>query len=363
MKKDDRNAETGEILQAQCWEDGDTLRRALDVQSGETVVSIASAGDNTLALLLDDPANVVAVDPSPAQIACCQLKAASFLCLGYGEILELNGSRSSNQRPSLLSEVLKETSAETATLWQTIGNDGVTGMGGVGVFERQWEGFRRKRLPFAAGKAKIDALFSPGPETARAEFYDRSWNTRRWRQLFRGGFARSLAAIDAGTSESPRIDSEVMGSFQNRLRRQMVELDPGKNPWLHWLLRGDHGDTLPPWLQARNFGTIRDRLKRIEWQGRSLEAALGTLPAGSVGRFNLGGMFETASEAAYQHLLKSIIRVARPGARLVYWNTLVSRSRPESLRDQIRPMTDLAEKLTATDRTLFGQKLIIEEIV
>jgi len=363
MKKDDRNAETGEILQAQCWEDGDTLRRALDVQSGETVVSIASAGDNALALLLDDPVKIVAVDPSPAQIVCCQLKAASFLCLGYGEILELNGSRSSNQRPSLMSEVLKETSAKISTLWQTMVKDGVIGMGGVGVFERQWAGFRRRRLPFAAGKAKIDALFSSGPETARAEFYDCSWNTRRWRQLYRSGFTRSLAAIDEGASESPRMNSEAMGQFQDRLRRQMVELDPGKNPWLHWLFRGDHGDTLPPWLQARNFGVIRDRLNRIEWQSRSLEAALGTLPAGSVDRFNLGGMFETTSEAAYQHLLKSIIRVARPGARLVYWNTLVPRSRPESLRDRIKPMSDLAEKLTATDRTLFGQKLIIEEVL
>ena len=39
------------IRYAQCWEDADVLVEALAPQPGHTLVSICSAGDNTLALL------------------------------------------------------------------------------------------------------------------------------------------------------------------------------------------------------------------------------------------------------------------------------------------------------------------------
>ena len=39
------------IRYAQCWEDADVLLAGLDVKPGDTCLSIASAGDNALALL------------------------------------------------------------------------------------------------------------------------------------------------------------------------------------------------------------------------------------------------------------------------------------------------------------------------
>jgi S-adenosylmethionine-diacylglycerol 3-amino-3-carboxypropyl transferase len=39
------------IRYGQCWEDADILLTALDIQPGDVCLSIASAGDNTLALL------------------------------------------------------------------------------------------------------------------------------------------------------------------------------------------------------------------------------------------------------------------------------------------------------------------------
>lgn len=364
MKKTgDKDTEPGELLQAQCWEDAETLRAALEVRSGETVVSIAAGGDNSFALLLDDPGKVIAVDPNPAQIACGRLKTAAYQGLGYGELLELTGSRSGYKRAELLTETLQRVDADTAAAWSTIREAGTLGIGAIGSFEQQWSQFRRRRLPFAAGKVKIDGLFAEKTEAGRAQYFDRSWNTRRWRGLYGGALNRALAVFEEDTRESPRMDGEFMSRVSERLRRQTVDQDPAGNPYLHWVLRGDHGDVLPVSLRSRNFEIIRDRLDRIEWQSRSLESALGLLPTGCVDRFNLGSLFETSSEAAYQHLLKSILRVARKGARLVYWNTLVERSRPESLRDRIRSLTELSERLSATDRTLFGQKLIIEEVI
>ena len=94
------------LITAQCWEDADTLLAALEIEPGETVVSVGSGGDNTLALLLANPARVIGVDPDPAQIACCQLKTFAYRKLGYGEFLELVGSRTGSHREDLFNECL-----------------------------------------------------------------------------------------------------------------------------------------------------------------------------------------------------------------------------------------------------------------
>src|SRR5260221_14294865 len=91
-------ADFSAIRYAQCWEDADVLLAALDVRPGDTCLSIASAGDNTLALLAHAPARVIAVDLSPAQLACLELRGAAYRTLEHAELLELIGSRQNHQR-------------------------------------------------------------------------------------------------------------------------------------------------------------------------------------------------------------------------------------------------------------------------
>ncbi len=67
-----------DIRYAQLWEDADVLVAGLDTRAGATLVSICSAGDNALAMLTLDPAKVVVVDLSTAQIACLTLRMAAI---------------------------------------------------------------------------------------------------------------------------------------------------------------------------------------------------------------------------------------------------------------------------------------------
>src|SRR5258708_31445358 len=94
-------ADFSEIRYAQCWEDADILLSGLDVQPGDTCLSIASAGDNTLALLSKRPGRVIALDLSAAQLACLQLRVAAYRELTHGELLELMGSMPSTRREDL----------------------------------------------------------------------------------------------------------------------------------------------------------------------------------------------------------------------------------------------------------------------
>jgi S-adenosylmethionine-diacylglycerol 3-amino-3-carboxypropyl transferase len=95
------HADFSEVRYAQVWEDADVLLEGLAVRPGDVCVSIASAGDNALALLTKDPARVIAIDLSPAQLCCLALRVAAYRTLTHGELLELVGSRPSTRRIDL----------------------------------------------------------------------------------------------------------------------------------------------------------------------------------------------------------------------------------------------------------------------
>src|SRR6059036_3809663 len=80
------------IRYASVWEDADVLCAALaPCARGGRVLSIASAGDNALALLTCDPAEVVAVDLSAAQCACLELRIAALRRLDDEALLAFLG--------------------------------------------------------------------------------------------------------------------------------------------------------------------------------------------------------------------------------------------------------------------------------
>ena len=118
------------IRYAQCWEDADVLLAALDIHPGDVCFSVCSGGDNTLSMLSRAPAEVVAVDLSPAQIACLEVKAAGFRALGYAELLELVGLEASTRRPGLYASVRPLLSAASRAYWDA--NQAVLERGQIG---------------------------------------------------------------------------------------------------------------------------------------------------------------------------------------------------------------------------------------
>src|SRR5438477_1002143 len=105
------------VRYAQCWEDADVLVEALDVRPGDVCLSIASAGDNALALLTRSPANVIALDLSPAQLACVELRVSAYRNLNHPELLELMGSRPSERRAELYRRCRRDLSPDVTRFW------------------------------------------------------------------------------------------------------------------------------------------------------------------------------------------------------------------------------------------------------
>jgi S-adenosylmethionine-diacylglycerol 3-amino-3-carboxypropyl transferase len=357
------DADFSQIRYAQCWEDADILLEALDIQPGDVCVSVASAGDNTLSLLTREPSQVVALDLSPAQIACLELRVAAYRVLTHADLLVLVGARPGETRATLYARLREHLSPGCRAFWDGKPAAIAMGIGAAGKFEAYFKLFRTRVLSLVHSRARRQALFAPRTLEERRDFYARHWDNRRWRLLFRFFFSRFMMGR---LGRDPRFFRYVEGSVADRIlertRYALSELDPAQNPYAQWIVLGRFETALPHALRPENFEMIRANLDRLSWRVASMEDHLAVAGPTSVDRFNLSDIFEYMSVEATETLLAKIAAAGRPGGRLAYWNMLVPRSRPPSLADKLRPRPDLAGPLHRRDKAFFYSDFVIEEI-
>jgi S-adenosylmethionine-diacylglycerol 3-amino-3-carboxypropyl transferase len=358
------------IRYAQVWEDADILLEGLDVQPGDVCLSIASAGDNALALLTRHPARVIALDLSPAQLACVELRVAAYRNLEHPELLELIGApldprpSSLAPRPSLYQRCRPLLSPAARDFWDAHPQEIAAGIGGAGKFERYFGIFRRYVLPLVHRGARVDALLRGGPPEVCRAFYQQQWDTFRWRLLFRVFFSKFvMGRMGRDPSFFAYVEGDVATRILERAKHAVTELDPAANPYLQWIMKGRHTTALPLALRPEHFATIRVNLDRLEWRCQSVEDFLNEMGPRSIDRFNLSDIFEYMSDDNCHRLLGQLAAAGRPGGRLAYWNMLVPRGRPESMASQLRPLTDLAARLHLLDKAFFYSRFVVEEII
>lgn len=351
------------IRYAQVWEDADVLLDALDVRPGDTCLSIASAGDNALALLTKQPARVIALDLSPAQLACLALRVAAYRTLEHGELLELIGSRASDRRLDLYRRCRAGLDEDPRRFWDANQELVARGIGSAGKFERYFALFRTRVLPLVHRRATVEALLAARSLDERRRFYERRWNTWRWRLLFRVFFSRFvMGRLGRDPEFFKYVEADVGTSILARTRHALTELDPSRNPYVHWILTGTHGAELPCALRPENFDVIRANIDRLEWHRASVEEFLERSAPATFDRYNLSDLFEYVSPQAYRQTLGEIVRCGRRGGRVAYWNMLVPRRRPDDMAGWLEPLDELAARLHAADRAFFYSALRIETI-
>ena len=349
---------------AQCWEDADILLEALNIQPGCTCLSIASAGDNTLAILSKDPRKVLAIDRNPAQIAALELRVAAFRELEHAELLALIGSVESHNRIDLYQRCRQHLSKDAREYWDHCPKLIEAGIGSAGKLERYLSLFRTRVLPLIHSRPAVEELFAKKPPSEQLRFYESQWNNFRWKLLFRAFFSRFvMGKLGRDRRLFRYVEGGVAEPLLRRMQHAMTELDPATNPYLHWIFKGQHtNNALPFALRPENFEAIRAHLDRLEWRCCSLEEFLEQSPI-RFDAFNLSDIFEYLSVDSYEQLLRLLVRAANPNARLAYWNFLVQRSRPESFAPLIKPLKEPSDALSARDKAFMYRAFVVEEVV
>jgi S-adenosylmethionine-diacylglycerol 3-amino-3-carboxypropyl transferase len=359
-----RSADFSVLRYAQCWEDADILLEALNVRSGQTCLSIASAGDNALAMLSRGPARVIALDLSPAQLSALELRVAAYRELSHAELLVLIGSSPGDGREELYRRCRGQLSPSARDFWDAHSDDIRHGIGGAGKFERYFAAFRARILPLIHSRVCVERLLAGGTRDQRIDFYEKEWDTWRWRLMFRTFFSRFvMGRLGRDPSFFKYVEGSVADRILQRTRYALTELDPAENPYAQWILAGRHVSALPYALRPENFDCIRANLHRLEWHCSTIEEFLGRESGLRINTFNLSDIFEYMSQENYDRLLQCIVRAGSSGSRLAYWNMLTPRSRPDSMRDQLRPLSEVSKRLHERDKTFFYSAFVVEEIV
>lgn len=337
---------------------------ALDVVPGDVCLSITSGGDNTLSLLSRAPARVIAVDLSPAQMACLELKVEACRRLDHPELLELVGAAPSSRRLELFGRVRGGLSRPAQAFWDARTEDIARGIGHCGKFERYFQLFRERVLPLIHPRKRVEALFLPRTPEGRRQFYRDEWNNRRWRLLFRLFFSRAvMGSLGRDPSFFRYVEGGVASRILARSERALTELDPSRNPYLQWITLGRFAGALPHWLRPENFAPIRAGLDRIERRVAPVEVVLADAGPASIDKFNMSDIFEYVSAAAADRMFDDLARAGRSGGRIAYWNMLVERHRPQRLAHRLRPAPVLAERLHRAAKAFFYSALVVEDIV
>jgi len=351
------------VRYANCWEDADLLCAALRPAPGRRMLCVASGGDNSFALLAEG-AEVVAADLSPAQLALVELKAAAIARLPHPEALAFLGITPSAQRPVVLRELLADLSPSAREYWQRHPQLVAAGVIHQGKFERYFHLFRRRVLPLIHSRARVTQLLEQREPEQRRAFYQRRWNTLRWRLLFRVFFSRFIMArFGRDPAFFHFVEGDVATRILARARYALTELPTHTNPYLTYILTGNFGPPLPRYLRPEVYPQLQQHLSRLTLvQGPIQEVAQSHAASGFDG-FNLSDVFEYLSPELCQRIFTTLCSTAHPGARLAYWNMLVPRSCPSQLGGLIRPLRDEAGRLFATDRAFFYSAFVLEEIL
>lgn len=349
------------IRYANCWEDTDLLIEALRPAPGRRILSIASGGDNSLALAAAG-AHVVSADLNPAQLACVALKVEAIRRLNHDGVLAFLGIRPSSDRLGVYARLRPSLPPSAAAFWDAHPELIASGLVHAGKFERYFQVFRRYVLPFAHGRRRIADLVTPKTDAARRSFYDRQWNNVRWRLIFRVFFSR---VVMGRLGRDPEFFKYVEGSVAERIlaraRYALTELPIHTNPYLDYILTGNFTQALPPYLEPARFEALRAGLDRLTlFEGTVQDAADAHAGDGFDG-YNLSDIFEYLEPAVCAAIFRRLQDRARPGARFAYWNMLAERTHPSELGATIEALPELSTRLFRKDRACFYSAFVVEE--
>ncbi|MFT6820367.1 MAG: S-adenosylmethionine-diacylglycerol 3-amino-3-carboxypropyl transferase [Myxococcota bacterium] len=347
---------------AQCWEDTRILLEATRPKEGECVLSIASAGDNAIALAMTG-AQVDAVDVSEPQLALVALKLSGHH-LSYGDFRGLMGLQTGVDALRAYRLVREHLPEFALRYWDDNEDMLLAGVLSQGRFERYLSMFGQRILPAIHRNKTTMRWFELESVDDRRRYWKR-WNNLRWRALFRVFFSqRVMAARGRSPEQFQHVNGGIGGALMARTQRVLTELDPRDNGYLQWILTGAYlrPECEPAYLRPEGHAQLGEVSGRIELVHTDLTSHMKTKADGHYSAFNLSDVPEYLDLGTTEELLAECARTGRSGARIAYWNLFVPRCRPASLADQIDRHPDIGLALYAQDRSFFYGAFQVEEV-
>ncbi len=359
------NADFNIIRYANVWEDPRVLLKAVyNREPRGRYLSVASAGDNVFALLTLDPETVIAVDVSAVQLYLLELKMAAISQLNREDVLEFLGYRNCQNREEVFGKI-KSKMSESAQLYfeKNVATWKQNGIIHSGKFERYFQYFSKYILPLIHSSRTIEELFQRKSADEQRAFFEKKWNSRRWRLIFRVFFSKwVMGRLGRDPEFLKQVTISVSEFILRRAEQQISSIEAQSNPFLRYNLTGSFGELLPFYLSEENFGVIKSRLNRIRLHCGYAEDAIEQY--GKFDGMNLSNIFEYMPEQLFRETAIKLSNGLNPNGKMVYWNLMVRRRCSEvSECKQIRECQTEMQELRSNDWGYFYEGVVVDQFV
>jgi S-adenosylmethionine-diacylglycerol 3-amino-3-carboxypropyl transferase len=350
------------IRYASVWEDADILYEALNAKAGGRILSIASGGDNAFALLTGG-AEVIAVDLNPTQLAVVELKKVAMAALDYEELLGFLGVNPMALRLATYQKLKGQLSPGARSFFDQHCDVVKLGVIHAGKFERYFQLFRKRILPLVHGQEKTVRLLDKKTLSEQKIFYERRWDTWRWRALFRVFFSRwVMGRLGRDPEFFKYVEGKVSDRILARTQYALSELSTSTNPYLRYIISGNFSkEALPRYLRREQVEVIRPQLQNLQLVEGAIDQ-VAVEQGGDFTGYNLSDIFEYLDEETGHEIYATLVDCAVQGARLAYWNMLVPRQCPEGMIGRVKRLDVVSDELYLRDRAWFYSAFHVDEV-
>lgn len=311
------------IAYSQCWEDTDALCDSLIVTPNDKVLSIASAGDNTFALLLNNPSTITAVDYNPAQLFLCELKIAAIQKLSYGDFLEFIGVTASTNRIKVYATLRSGLSKPAIDYWDQRPLLIDKGIIHIGKLDKYFKLFRTNLLPLIHSNETIKMLFEQVTLESQQSFYFQKWNSVRWRLMFKSFFNKYVLSMFGRNSSyfDYIAQNNIADTLYKRTENGFTQSLASHNWYLRFILTGKYllSHDLPHYMRWEQFHALKNLVHKIKLTYATLDDCLASYPDNYFTKINLSDALEYYSPENRNQLISSLTKKCCPDALISLW--------------------------------------------
>ena len=305
------------------WEDGATMRDALEINKSDEVMIITSAGTNVLNAILDDPAKIHAVDLNQYQNDFLRVQMHIYRHYDHDFLMSFLGFESKLSREEML---LKFKCSMNYDSYQYVPNLFSNIRGHIvesGRLESYIQGFYQN-LPSSL-KHKVAKLLEFDNVVEQHEYYLCELDN----SLFSKAFVDHFNSINLSKGRDPKlfrfVTEDTGRVFYDRLvnfsERELLK----ENFYFRFFMFGIDGmdfNLLPQCYHASNFDVIAKRLDRIEIITGEAVNYLKSQAAAGISKISFSNIFEYVSPEEFNQSITEVSRHLQRSIKFIFWNLL-----------------------------------------
>ena len=315
-----------------CWEDPRLDRVALEIQPGDNVLVITSAGCNALDYALCEPEHVYAVDMNPRQNALLDLKIAGIKSLEFEDFFRLFGYGFHPEARRLYQRRLRPALPSWSQAWWDRWIKFFTDQrrtfyyrGASGAFARLIRIYIDRMIRV---RPHIDAILEAKSLPEQREIYEKHLVEKFWSRSMRFAMNRdtTLSMVGVPKAQRRQVETQYQGGIvrfvQDAVEAVFCKLPLADNYFWRVYLKGEYSrGCCPEYLKAENFERLKAGLiDRLSTHTNSVQGFLDK-HNGDISKYVLLDHMDWLSDKFFPLLeleWEAILRRAAPKTRLIW---------------------------------------------